>query len=614
MSLNNEFLQKQIQNKNLYSLPDNVKKSLAKEFAAMLKIGISNETDQDKYLFIRDQVPNICLSVFGEKVNEDVANVIASDVYQDNIDLSNGLQMIKATESALNRRFKKVAYPQGNPIYHKHPYNINKWVEATRQIYDYMSKGMLANDAKKSVIGEWQMSEQTDYESWLRNYQEGEKYKIAQYDSAIPMSILNARLPKPTPRFDEFPPAREIPGTVQQLPHKDVADVRETIEQQRKRIVARLTAAENILVSTEGQLFAGDDLELMLKLLHDLKRRVQTANKKTVKSSLFEDYIYKTANYLKFIKKDKQAGLFYRIAQMADPFGADMGGEEEEDESPGFDTGDTEGTRKALEKVFSILDTGVSDEGKTEDVLEEVKDDVAPPADAGADAGGDMSGGAAAAPIFTGASSKEELVKIGNGFYVTAQGLPMPAARPSPIEPIEPIAPRERPEATEEAPSDNTDDVIEAALRNVSIEDVIRRLEMLVSIYNKREIARQLSILDIMMDRIGLASYFPALGEAMSKSLESNQYIGSRLEDVLTKLKGSLNVPGASEWVEPTISAPPQTAQIRQNLAQKEREEQERKENRKKNELEKMNRKKEDLTEEFSQPSRIENSPRIDVR
>ena len=48
----------------------------------------------------------------------------------------------------------------------------------------------------------------------------------------------------------------------------------------------------------DGQLFAGDDQEFMLKLLQDLKRKVQTANKIRLRSSLFEDYIYRTANFL----------------------------------------------------------------------------------------------------------------------------------------------------------------------------------------------------------------------------------------------------------------------------------------------------------------------------
>jgi hypothetical protein len=75
----------------------------------------------------------------------------------------------------------------------------------------------------------------------------------------------------------------------------------------------------------------------------------------------------------------------------------------------------------------------------------------------------------------------------------------------------------------------------------------------------------------------------------MSKALESNQYIGSRLEGVLTKLKGSIEVPGASEWIEPkTVEMNPETTNIRNSLQQKEDEEQKRKELRKQQDLAKM--------------------------
>jgi hypothetical protein len=147
------------------------------------------------------------------------------------------------------------------------------------------------------------------------------------------------------------------------------------------------------------------------------------------------------------------------------------------------------------------------------------------------------------------------------------------------------------PDPAEEAgvPDDNTDDIIDAALKNVTIDDVVSRLEMLVSVYNQREISRQLAILDIMMDRLGLASFFPALGEAMSKALEANQYIGNRLEGILGKVKGSVGVPDANKWIEPTPEKPnPQTAGIQQRLQQQEDEEEKRKEMRKQKDLAKM--------------------------
>jgi hypothetical protein len=130
-----------------------------------------------------------------------------------------------------------------------------------------------------------------------------------------------------------------------------------------------------------------------------------------------------------------------------------------------------------------------------------------------------------------------------------------------------------------------------------------------------------------MMDRLGLSSFFPALGEAMGKALESNQYIASRLEGVLTRLKGSINIPGANEWINSQpAEANPQTAGIRNNLEQKDQEEQQRKEMRKQQDIAKMKGgaagpdvgpaavpvgESADLQKPVS---RIERAPKIDVR
>ena len=166
---------------------------------------------------------------------------------------------------------------------------------------------------------------------------------------------------------------------------------------------------------------------------------------------------------------------------------------------------------------------------------------------------------------------------------------------------------------------DNTDDVIEAALRNVSVKDVITRLEMLVSIYNQREISRQLAVLDIMMDRIGLASFFPSLGEAMSKALEANQYIGNRLEEILTKLKGSVDIPSASNWIENRQEDHPETAGIRQRLEEEDAQEEQRKQMRKEREMARLQdqapaAKTQDELTALPQPSHVEKVAPIKTR
>src|SRR5690606_19494628 len=144
----------------------------------------------------------------------------------------------------------------------------------------------------------------------------------------------------------------------------------------------------------------------------------------------------------------------------------------------------------------------------------------------------------------------DEEISIGEAEVAPPQDKPqrqrerLPEAAPtSPVPQASPVT-QEQPDimVTEEesvGPEDNTGDIIDDALEQVTIDDAINLLEMLVGIYKQREVPRQLSKLDMVMDRLGLAAFFPQLGEAQSKALESTQYVSTRLEDMLAKLKGS---------------------------------------------------------------------------
>jgi hypothetical protein len=72
------------------------------------------------------------------------------------------------------------------------------------------------------------------------------------------------------------------------------------------------------------------------------------------------------------------------------------------------------------------------------------------------------------------------------------------------------------------------------------VSDVLSVLESLMSMIKERDAVRKLSQADMMMDAIGVASYFPELGEAMARMIETNSYVGSRLEKIISKLRGGV--------------------------------------------------------------------------
>jgi hypothetical protein len=283
--------------------------------------------------------------------------------------------------------------------------------------------------------------------------------------------------------------------------------------------------------------------------------------------------------------------------------------------TPPVETSNGNETYECIKEFFDNLQRGISDdddtarerkENKEAEILQSVPQNPAPQP--------------VTAPVPATAGIETGTIKLGYGYWQkTAQVVPEPIPqRPAPVKkPVEIVE-------EDSVPDDNTEDVIDAALRGISVNDVVSRLEMLVSIYNKREISRQLAILDLMMDRLGLAAFFPALGEAMSKALESNQYIGSRLEGVLTKLKGSITVPGADAWIEPpVVEMNPKTDHIRNNLQQQQDEEAQRKELRKQHDIAKLKGAPDvgpaavpvSDTQELQKPvSSIEKAPKLDVR
>src|SRR5690606_33171265 len=152
-----------------------------------------------------------------------------------------------------------------------------------------------------------------DYKHWLKFYDEGvsnkyPKLATADYHGDNGYVLPLAELPRPI---------KDKEDVVE--PKVDMAQVRDSIEMHRRRILGRLSSAEKLLCSLDGQSFAGDDQEFMLKLLQDLKRKVQTANKISIKSSLFEDYIFRAGNYMKETRASKRGkAFFHKIAQ--DPF------------------------------------------------------------------------------------------------------------------------------------------------------------------------------------------------------------------------------------------------------------------------------------------------------
>jgi hypothetical protein len=523
----------------------------------------------------------------------------------------------------------KTAYPNYDQ-YMSIPgqHNINKWLQTVRQIYAAEKNGLTRAQAVRQATNGWNIMETYDFLNWIKFYQEGAhlKYKTAQlwYENGQPGYFLQIKPdapkePEPTVDHNAVDNARE---DVERQEEK-----KKVIEKQRQKIVGRLDSAEKLLRSPEGQLFAGPEMEGLMEAIFSLKKKVQLVNKLSTSTRLYEDMIVREGNVLRRKGFVKAAEVLYSMAQANnppppgtgtpgpintppatpppdDPSGAghpgapgglpSLGpGMPQPPGSPPTGVSETQpvnpkspagppgavaegpaspmpqeppkGIAEFLEGTETAGKTvpddkqGVDDDLEVEDTLE-VEDEVLMVTEA------QMAPPDADVPM------------------TTTPSKPKPPP-PPPEAPPAPDAPSAAPplEVTDDTPPANEagvedaagpakdfDRIIDSALANVTVADVVAKLEDITKIFKTREIPRQLSLVDMMLDSLGLSSYFPKLSEAINKSLESNNYVSTRLDEILSQLRGSMKGRDVDLKGEHGASRAPEVAQNLQEQSEKE--------------------------------------------
>lgn len=438
----------------------------------------------------------------------------------------------------------KYSYPTGTvgnmEVYH---YNVDNWKQLFSKIYSLSSSGYDYNEAFKIATSEMDDLEKNDFRHWLKFYQENNhmKYKMAQNFQNFPMSNVDSM-------------------SMFQAPKQPDASKDDIIKKKINSIISRLQSAEKLATNPEVREVLSNSLQIplykWLEELHLIKRYIQTAKISNAKT--LDDLIVKHAYKIYTLGYPVAAEEFKKFAQVApateepsadapaeapaadaapaapaadamvpspapgptagplpgipiptDPNAAGLPAPEVSSELSEALEGEDDGTKKSpLDKLIDNLNFN-----DTNDVIGPEGDDYDPLAE----------------------------------IVVTAQEVNQMAQQP--ITPqqrraLKPAQVEQEPEEKEQFASTvmhkKTDDLIEAALGQVSVKDIIYRLESLVNLFRTREIPRQLAIVDLMMDHLNLSSFFPTLAEASSKTLESNQYALTRIEEILSKLKGSI--------------------------------------------------------------------------
>lgn len=473
---------------------------------------------------------------------------------------------------------KKHAYPQNESnIYVDLPHDLNKWMKSMQDMYA-MSNHMDWTSAFKQVTSGWNDMEKVDFKNWMAFYQEDahNKYKTAQLTSStylenggsfIPnIDHLKARLPSKEPDMSGFLVSRDIQSD------QDKETQRAWVEKKIRGLISRLNAAEKIATDPQVQLALKRSLHMSVdewvSLLQKLKREVQLTPMRVTTASLLDDIVYKHANQAYAAGHKTAANFMIKMAQVGDipvtPNSPPI--------PPAINNSNSLPMPSA--PVGTSSEPPKNDEDAVAEFLKNLNNsDMLDANDAEC-----MDVDDEAEIVVTAQAVQPPAAPTQLSSNVTTDAVPSPTNIPQTDQSADI-------EVSEDEASNSSaviEDAFDQALSNVRIKDIVTRLEGIASMFKNRQIARQLSIIDLMMDSVGIAPFFPGLGEAMKSALESNQYCQTRVEEILAKLRGTITTP-MSQHMEGEVSGENDLKedQIKSQLAEQEEAEQARKERRK---------------------------------
>lgn len=493
-------------------------------------------------------------------------------------------------------KIEKGAYPNFDEYMRiPPPYNIEKWLDTIRNIYAKEHNGVSRATAIKQSTSGWQMMEVYDFLNWVKFYEEGAhlKYKTAQlwYENGAPGYFLHVK--KDAPKEE----AKDIDFAKEQADELAKSEKKQIIERQRSKIIGRLDSAEKLLRSPDGQIFSGKELESLLDAIYQLKKKIHMLNKISTSTKLYEDIIIREANILNKNGFTKAADALYSLSQEGglgqvspgDPAGAGHPG------APGGLPSMGPGMPQNAPSE-SAPETGPN-ENSPSDILSLTQ----PAATTAVGPASPMPTKSEGITEFlkgmnTSKMSDFDDLEVNDNMEVddmevndqllVREAQVAPPISPKDLKPVKtpPKVTEEKLEVSEDEAANlsDFDNKVDEIFSNISIEDVVNKLEDLSKIFKTREIPRQLNLVDMMLDGLGLASFFPSLSEAANKALESNNYISTRIEDILSKLRGSMH---ASEIdLKGNDEVSPQISGIKDKLKQDEEKENARKKQRKEQE------------------------------
>lgn len=478
-----------------------------------------------------------------------------------------------------------------------------KWMKAAEKITQLKNSGMSFDKAVNETIQAWSEIESYDFKNWYKYYLQGNhlKYKQAQIWFK-PTSVLNQASNTDKLDIDDL-----IPNPTEPVEVVPTVDDSVMIKDIQTKVLARLNAAEKLLSSNYGIQFAGNQLDELLNSIHTLKRQVLGLAKKSKATKIYEDLIIREGNKLHFGGFIKQAEFLYKIAgevaQTVPPTPPQTVPVSPTLTSNPDASGDTD---------TASPEAPVSTEGQEAAI--EIEDQAPPPptqivGNPGALPLGNPDEGNVSPSIDSlsegmkgflsnmepKVEDKEDELEIMDADDLVVE------AQVQEVTPAEPIGVNDE-ELENNQSLSGFDSQMDQLFSNVTVQDIIQKLEDLAKVCKVREIPRQLSLIDMMLNALNMSPLFPSLSEATNKALESNNYISSRIEEILSKLRGTLDT-NKIDLTNQNQIAPkdPNAAGVRDKLEQENLKTKERKEFKKRLENESLDQTAKQ-TQELAQP------------
>jgi hypothetical protein len=392
----------------------------------------------------------------------------------------------------------------------------------------------------------WKEKELSDFLNWMKYYESGDfvKYKYASlYNSPTnPGYYLKINKDKEQPNFQpDFSSTEEV-----QEEDDSIEEHKRQVENTKHKVLSRLRSIDKIIDSEYGRELLGSGYEEFIDLIYSLMKKFKTIKKASVSNTTYNDLIIREANIALRAGKVDLHNFAIKLAQVTAPPPAQNPPPTNVQGSPGLippeppsdpaNQNPDPTKMKEPGKGGGIKDFVAKLDGNYQDLEDNQNSE-------------------------DNQSSEDGTIFVTEAQVSVAPGIPKEQA---------PVNPVKEEGDVETSSHKNYDHAIDNLFKNIKIEDVVFKLEQLSNIFKDREIPRQLAIIDMMLNALNLSPMFPGLSESHNKALESNNYILTRIDDVLSKLRGAIKAPPIDLESKTKAPSDQRANQILDNLKEEE--------------------------------------------